>query len=68
MAQPVSRFGPAVRRQKGLGSIPLRVSFLFRKDVACGHCVMTLSLTINDIKMALIAAHLNAGVMLVVAM
>ena len=68
MAQAMSRFGLAVRCQKGLGSIPLWLSFLFRKVVTCGHCVVTLSLTINDIKMALIAAHLNAGVMLVVTM
>ena len=47
----VSRFGLAVRRwagkQKGLGSIPLRVSFLFKKVVVCGHCLVTLSLTVN---------------------
>ena len=36
--------------------------------VVCGHCLnVTLSLTINIIKMALIAAHLNAEVILVVA-
>ena len=35
--------------------------------LVCGHCLATLSLTINEnIKMALIAAHLNAGVILVV--
>ena len=38
----VSRFGLAVRRlagrRKDLGSIPLRLSFLFRKVVVCGHC------------------------------
>ena len=48
----VSRFGPAVKRQpgkqKGLGSIPLRLSFLFKKGVVCGHCLVTLSLTINE--------------------
>ena len=37
----VSRFGLAVRRyagkRKDLGSIPLRLSFLFRKVVVCGH-------------------------------
>ena len=69
----MSRFGLAVWREagkqiKGLGSIPLRLSFLvFEKVVVCGHCLVTLSLTINEnIEMALIAAHLNAGVILVV--
>ena len=36
----VNRFGLAVRRQagkqKGLGSIPFRLSFLFKKVVVCG--------------------------------
>ena len=45
----VSRFGLAVRRQAGkrkdLGSIPLRFSFLFKKVVVCGHCLLTLSIT-----------------------
>ena len=48
----VSRFGLAVRRQagkqKGLGSFPLRLSFLFKKVVVCGHGLVTLSLTINE--------------------
>ena len=48
----VSRFGPAVRRQdikqKDLGSIQLRLSFLFKKVVVCGHYLVTLSLTINQ--------------------
>ena len=35
--------------------------------VVCGHCLVTLSLTIINIKMALVAAHLNAGVILVVS-
>ena len=39
--KPVSRFGLTVRRQAGkwkdLGSIPLRLSFLFKKAVVCGH-------------------------------
>ena len=47
-----SRFGPAVRRwdgkQKDLGSIPLRLSFLFKTVVVCGHCLVILSLRIND--------------------
>ena len=34
-------------RQKGLGSIPLRLSFLFKKVVVCGHNLVTLSLTNN---------------------
>ena len=67
----VSRFGLAVRRyagkRKDLGSIPLRLSFLFKKVVVCGHCLVTLSVTsCRNIKMALIAAHLNAGIILVV--
>ena len=48
----VSRFGLAVRRsagkQRDLGSNPLRLSFLFKKVVVCGHCLVTLSLTINE--------------------
>ena len=71
------------------GSIQLLSSSLFQKVVICGHCFVTLSLTINEtliiemslvtvlwlcpsqrrktliIEMALIAAHLNAGVILV---
>ena len=47
-----SRFGLAVRRwagkRKDLGSIPLRLSFLFKKVVVCGHYLVTLSLTINE--------------------
>ena len=55
-------------KQRCLGSIPLRFSFFFKKVVVCGHSlVVTLSLTINEtFKMALIATHLNAGVILVV--
>ena len=48
----VSRFGLAVRRdvgkRKDLGSIPLRLSFLFRKVVVCGHCPVTLSITSTE--------------------
>ena len=44
-------------KQEDLGSIPLRPSFLFEKVVVCGHSLVTL---------ALIAAHLNAGVILMV--
>ena len=63
----VSRFGLAVRfwagKQKDLSSNLLRLSFLFKKVVVCGHCLVTLSLTINE---TLIAVHLNAGVLLAV--
>ena len=67
----MSRFGLAVRRsagkQKDLVSIPLRLSFLLKRVVVCGHGLVTLSLTINEaFKVALIAAHLNAGIILVV--
>ena len=66
----VSRFGLAVRRQagkqKGLGSIPLRLSILFKKVVVCGHCRVILFSQLINIKMALNAAHLTAGVILVV--
>ena len=45
-------FGLAVRRyagkQKGLGSIQLRLSLPFRKVVVGGHCLVTLSLTVNE--------------------
>ena len=47
----VNRFGLAVRRYDGkqwdLGSNPLRLAFLF-KVVVCGHCLVTLSLTISE--------------------
>ena len=40
--------------------------FLFKKVVVCGHCLVTLSITSYwNIKMALVAVHLNAGVILV---
>ena len=35
-------------KQKGLGSILLRLSFIFKMVVVCGHCLVTLSLTINE--------------------
>ena len=48
----VSLFGLAVRRYAGkrtdLGSIPLRLSFLFKNVVVCGHRLVTLSITINE--------------------
>ena len=67
----VSRLGLAVRhlagKRKDLGSIPLRLSFLFKKVVVCGHYLVTLFITSYwNIKMALIAAHLNAGIILMV--
>ena len=64
--EPVWPSGKAGKR-KNLGSIPLRLSFLFKKVVVCGHCPVTLSMTSYwNIKIALIAAHLNAEVILVV--
>ena len=48
----VSRFGLAVRsqagKQKDLGSNPLQLSFS-SKVVVCGHCLVTLCLTISEI-------------------
>ena len=48
----ISRFGLAVRRlagkQRGLGSTPLRLSLLLKKVAVCGHCLVTLSLTVNE--------------------
>ena len=48
----VRRFGLAVGRQagkrKGFGSIPLRLSFLSKEGVVCGHCLETLSPTVNE--------------------
>ena len=42
-------------------------SLFTSKTVVCGHCLVTLSLTINEtIKLALVTAHHNAGVILVV--
>ena len=59
----MSRFGLAVRRQAGkrkdFGSIPLRLSFLFKKVVVWGHCLVSLSIASYwNIQMALIAAIL----------
>ena len=67
----LSRFGLAVKRltgkQKGLGSILLRLSFFFKKVVVCGQCLVTLSLTINEtLKWLSLLPILNAGVILVV--
>ena len=48
----VSWFGPAVRcyagKQKGLSLIPLWLPLLFKKVVVCRHCLVALSLTINE--------------------
>ena len=48
----MSWFGLAVRRlagkQEGSGSIPLRLSLPFKKVVVGGHCLVTLSLTVNE--------------------
>ena len=41
------RFGLA-GKQKDFGSIPLRLSFLFKRVVVYGHCLLTLSLTIKE--------------------
>ena len=67
----MSRFGLAVRPLRLVSrgtSVRIRFGSPFSsKLVVCGHCLVTLSLTINEtFKMALIAAHLNAGVILVV--
>ena len=63
----VENWDGSLSLQKDLGSIPLRLSFLIKKVVVCGHCLVTLSITsYSNIKMALIAARLNAGIILVV--
>ena len=41
VCEPVWPSGKAGKR-KDLGSIPLRLSFLFKKVVVCGHCLVTL--------------------------
>ena len=44
--QPVWPSGKAMAgKRKDLASIPLRLSFLFKKVVVCGHCLVTLSIT-----------------------
>ena len=46
-------FGLTLRRYTGKlkshGSIPFRLSFLFKRVVVCGHCHVTVSLTVNEI-------------------
>ena len=47
----VSRYGLVIRqagKRKDLGSIPLRLSFLFKSLWSCGHCLVTLFLTTNE--------------------
>jgi len=48
----VSQFGLAVMhwasKQKGISLIPLWLSLLFKEVVICRHCLLTLSLTINE--------------------
>ena len=64
----VGRFGLAVRRVRLVSRrTSVRYRFLFKKVVVCGHCLVTVSATSYlNIKMALIGAHLNAGIILVV--
>ena len=38
----------SMSKRKDLGSIPLRLPFLFKKVVVCGQCLVILSLTINE--------------------
>ena len=42
--EPVWSSGKA-GKHKGLSSLPLRLSLLFKKIVVCGHCPVTLFLT-----------------------
>ena len=71
MSHFVSRFGLAVRRwagkQKDLGSNLLRLSFLFK---SCGLWTLSCDFVPHNYEtlksVALIAAHLNAEVILVV--
>ena len=54
-------------KRKDLGSLPPRLSYLLKKVGVCAHYLVTLSITSYwNIKMAHIAAHLNAEVILVV--
>ena len=47
--EPVWPSGKALAaKRKDLGSILLRLSFLFEKVVVCGHCFVTLSLRITE--------------------
>ena len=50
LGEPLWSSGKA-GKQKGLGSIPLRLSFLFKKVAVYGHYLVTLSLTNNEISL-----------------
>ena len=64
--EPVWPSGKA-GKQNGLGSIPLRLSLLFRKAVVCAHCLVTVSLTTDEtLKWLSFHDHRNPGVILVV--
>ena len=44
--EPVWPSGKALGSEaEGPGSIPLRLSFLFKKVVVCGNCLVTVSVT-----------------------
>ena len=47
LCDPVWPSGEA-GKQKGLGLILLWLSCLFKKVVVCGHCLVTLSITITN--------------------
>ena len=70
MKTEFNEFGLAVRRSAGkrkdLGSIPLRLSFLFKKVVVCGHGLVILSLTINETLKRLSSLSILMQVILVV--
>ena len=57
-SEPVWPSGKA-GKQKSPSSTLLRLSLLFKKVVVCGHCLVTLSLTVSqwNFKIALIAAR-----------
>ena len=68
---PFSSREPVWAQRQGVrlvsGRTSVRVRFLFRKVVVCGHCLVTLSLTMNEILKRLSSlAHLNAEVIPVV--
>ena len=68
----MSRLGLVVRRSAGEAEgrrfdSPLRLTFLLKKIVIYGHCLVILPLhNERNIKMALIAAHLNSEIVLMV--
>ena len=49
----------------GFGTIPFRFSLLLRKAVVCGHCLVTLALTVNE-TLKWLSSLPNARVILVV--